>query len=295
MSSELVLGTAQFGSNYGLCNRFGKPDFQHVCAILDVAKAAGVETLDTAVSYGSADKVLGEADLDGYFQIVSKLPALPPRVKDVKGWVERQIHASLSRMSRQSMHGLLVHNVSDVRGSNGLEILGAMNSLKSCGLIEKIGISVYGPNDLDCLIDSVELDLVQAPVNVFDRSLEVSGYLDLLERRGIEVHARSVFLQGILLANQEALPKFFDRWSESLKSWHQYLKACNTSAVAACLSYPASLAGVSKIVVGVESVMQLREIIANFPTNRVMRPLPDWSSTGADMARLIDPRRWSDP
>ena len=95
--SRLALGTAQFGLSYGVANRGGQVDSRAVSAILARAAAAGVDTLDTAVSYGESEAVLGRAGVRGW-KVVTKLPGLPPDVRDVAAWVDGQVRGSLDRL-----------------------------------------------------------------------------------------------------------------------------------------------------------------------------------------------------
>ena len=85
MISKLILGTVQFGLNYGIANSEGKPDLNKVRAILRCAADHGIRILDTAAAYGDSETVIGtvfaeDSALKNHFQVVSKIPPLPQDV-----------------------------------------------------------------------------------------------------------------------------------------------------------------------------------------------------------------------
>lgn len=258
--SRLVLGSAQFGTDYGVANKSGKVPVADVHEILSLAKANGINFIDTAVSYGCSEKVLGELGVDG-FSIITKLPPLHEIQDDIDRWVSDQVSASLARLREEKLYGLLVHRPSDLMGSRGEQLIEALLEIKGAGVIQKIGISIYNPGELDGLLDKIKIDLVQAPLNVIDRRLSSSGWLDHLKNIGIEVHTRSTFLQGLLIMDQRRIPQKFSRWMGLLDEWHERLKVMEVSPLAASLVYPLSLNQVDRVIVGVDSTVQLSEIL----------------------------------
>ena len=145
---------------------------------------------------------------------------------------------------------------------------------KSYKLVEKLGVSIYDPNELDHLMNVMEINIVQAPLNIIDSRLEASGWLSKLHKNGIEVHTRSSFLQGLLLMPRVKIPSKFNRWSKIWDSWSQELEKNNLDAASVCLSYPLSLPEVSRVIVGVDSFEQLQGLILASNTNVEKR---DWS------------------
>ena len=158
------------------------------------------------------------------------------------------------------------------------------------GLIEKFGFSIYDPSKLNDYMNIIFPDIVQAPFNVVDRRLLNSGWLERLGGLGIEVHARSLFLQGLLLLSPAQIPNKFHLWRHVWVSWEKYLFTTNQSALEACLNYVASVPGVDRMVVGVQSVAQLEEIIPfvkQKPSSYV-----DPTFMHSEDVYLIDPSRW---
>lgn len=261
MSSKIALGTAQFGLDYGVNNKAGQVGSEEVDAILALAKSFHINTLDTAIAYGESEKVLGSAGV-AEWQIISKLSALPVDVVDVDSWVEEQIRGSCQRLKVEGLYGLLLHRPAQLIESRGKEIQRALCRLKEEGLVKKVGISVYEPDDLDQLFSAMKIDIVQAPFNLIDRSFLKSGWIRRLQDKDCEFHARSVFLQGLLLMNAEQRPSQFDRWQSLWNKWDNWLKEAGLTPLEACLRYALSVEAISKVVLGVESTVQLNEIFA---------------------------------
>lgn len=288
MTSRLALGTAQFGSSYGVANRTGAVSERELSAILETAKAAGLTVLDTAALYGNAESRLGEAGVNGW-RIVTKLPPLPADAGDIEQWALNAIHDSLARLRQPSVFGLLLHRANDLRGPRAAELYAALSVAKKQGLVSKIGVSIYSPSELDDLPSTFKFDLVQAPLNVFDRRLVSSGWLDRLAGEGAEVHARSVFLQGLLLMRSADRPAYFARWSPQLAAWTSWFESHHLTAEKACLDFVLSHPSIAQVVIGVDTVSQLRDLIAaaNAPA-AALAP----STLAVDDAGLIEPFRW---
>ena len=285
IGARLALGTAQFGSSYGVCNKSGQVGKTEIARILRLACEAGIDTLDTAVAYGASETALGEAGVENW-KLVTKLPAVPDGTKDWPGWVEEQVDASLNRLGVESLYGLLLHQPSQLLERNGERLAAALEAIKTSGKTRKIGVSIYDPAQLGELLTRLRCDLVQAPLNVLDRRLVETGWCARLKEAGIEVHARSVFLQGLLLITKR--PNKFNRWNAIWEEWDFWLQQTGRTPLEACLRYASGCEGIGKIVVGVDSIEQLRQILSAgaIPVSDE----PQWSSPPP--AELIDPSRW---
>jgi aryl-alcohol dehydrogenase-like predicted oxidoreductase len=286
--SRVALGTVQFGLSYGVANQVGQVSRASAKAMLELAAGHGVDTLDTAIAYGESEACLGEAGT-GRFKVVSKLPALPDGCTAVDAWVQEQLALSLARLGACSLYGLLLHRPDQLLEAGGAALYRALQRLKETGQVEKIGISIYDPRQLDILLPPHKFDLVQAPLNLVDRRLHASGWLQRLKDEGVEVHTRSAFLQGLLLMPKPAIPARFAPWTELWDRWHAWLASHELSAVQACLAYPLSLAGVSRVVVGADSVGQLSEILLAGAAGSCH----DFPDLQCDAEDLINPARWS--
>lgn len=288
-ATRLAIGTAQFGMPYGVANTAGQVSLDEGAAILDQAWTAGIDTLDTAVLYDESEQRLGRIGVAGW-KVISKLPAIPEGTPNVMAWVRESIEASLRRLRVSRLHGLLLHRPQQLRGPQGEELYQALADVKNEGTVGRIGISINSPSQLDALWPEYRFDVVQAPMNVLDRRLVTSGWLFKLRESGTELHARSVFLQGLLLMMHERRPPYFGRWDGLWKRWHDWLKQCRLTPQQACLGFVLSYPEVGRAVIGVDSPAQLRELIAASATPA--RPPAEVMTEDLD---LIQPSRWSTP
>lgn len=284
---KLCLGTAQFGMRYGIANRTGQIDVTEAGRILERALAAGVTMLDTAVMYGESETTLGQAGA-GRFAVVTKLPELPPHVGNITEWMKEHTNRSLRRLGVPSLYGLLLHRPMELLGPRGNEIAAGLMALKATGLTSKTGVSVYNPNELDQL-SRFSFDIVQAPMSVFDRRLETTGWLQQLDNLGTEVHVRSVFLQGALLMSPDALPPHLGGLASPLRSFNIWCAGRDTKPLNAAVRFVLARREVGRVVIGVDSLVHLDEVLAAF-TDEAMDVPPTFSIQDVT---LIDPSRWA--
>ncbi|MFA6051875.1 MAG: aldo/keto reductase [Methylobacter sp.] len=257
---KLALGTVQFGLPYGIANQAGQISLHEGKAMLQLAADNGIDTLDTAIVYGESEQRLGEIGIQGW-QIISKLPAIPDDCTDILHWVAEAVDGSLQRLNVNSLYGLLLHRPQQLMEKNGDELYHALQQLKQDGLVQKIGVSIYDPSELDAICGRFQLDLVQAPFNPIDRRLIDTGWLSRLAEQGTELHVRSIFLQGLLLMSPSNRPEKFDRWAPLWSKWHEWLKDANLAPLQACLRYALSFPEISRVIIGVDNQNQLIEII----------------------------------
>jgi aryl-alcohol dehydrogenase-like predicted oxidoreductase len=286
-ATRFALGTVQFGQNYGISNRDGQVSFDEVQAIIKLSHQSGMNTLDTATAYGNSEQRLGTIGVQ-HWHVVSKLPAIPEQCGDICRWVFDTVGESLNRLQVKQLHGLLLHRPQQLLEQSGDQLYRALLQLKQNGLVTKIGISIYDPTELDTICSLYDIDLVQAPFNVIDRRLIESGWLFRLVSMGVELHVRSVFLQGLLLMSAISRPKKFDRWAPLWSSWDQWLNEMGITPLQACLRYVLSFKEINKVVVGVDSIRQLSEILeASVGAAQVVPS----SIVGSDID-LINPANW---
>jgi hypothetical protein len=255
--------------------------------MLQLAGANGIDTLDTAIAYGESETCLGEVGSQG-FKLVTKLPAVPVGCFDISDWVQEQVAASLSRLGVNAVYGLLLHHPQQLLETGGEVIYQVLQELKKNGQVQKVGVSVYAPGELEALIPRYRFDLVQAPFNLVDRRLLTSGWLQRLKDEGVEIHTRSAFLQGLLLMPQSTIPKEFEVWSELWRTWHEWLEQSELTPLQACLRYALSFSQISKVIVGVDNLAQLKAILV--AAAGPLPQIPDALST-SDLA-LINPVNW---
>lgn len=286
---RLALGTVQVGLRYGVANLGGQVGHDEATRILTVARAAEISMLDTAIAYGDSERRLGAVGVRD-FDVVTKLPAVPDVLDDAARWVNEQVASSLERLRVSSLHGLLMHRSQQLLGPRGKKIAEALERLKVDRVVDKIGVSVYSPDELEPVLQVCPIDIVQAPLNLLDRRLYKSGWLARLSRAGVAVHARSVFLQGLLLMPAAEIPAKFAPWRRLWDTWHAWLAARrHVSAAAACIGFVQSFPEVDKVVVGVDSAGQLEQLVAAAEAE----PIADWPAIETADERLIIPSNWN--
>lgn len=285
---KLALGTVQFGLNYGVANTTGRVSAEDALAVLRRARESGMDVLDTAVAYGDSELILGELGVRSW-KIVSKLPPVPDDCGNVTLWVKEQTLASIKRLGVSQLYGLLLHRPSQLLESFGGALYEGLQAAKAEGLVTKIGVSVYAPSELTLLFAKHVFDLVQAPLSILDRSLVESGWAQKLKMAGVEIHARSAFLQGLLLMPADQRPSKFSPWAEVWSEWDRWLAEAGVSPLQACLRYVNGLACIDRVVIGVDSANQLNEIVKAVDGDLIglpqFKPLQD--------TRLVTPASWN--
>jgi aryl-alcohol dehydrogenase-like predicted oxidoreductase len=289
-AARLALGTVQFGLPYGVANTQGQISYDQAEAMLGAMRTAGIDTIDTAIAYGEAETVLGRIGVSG-FRLVSKVPALCEPALAVDDWVVAQVETSLERLRVPRLGGLMLHAPDDLLGPYGSDLARGLRRARDAGLAERIGLSVYSPEQLAALVDRLPLEIIQIPLNVFDRRFVETGWLDRLAAEDVEVHARSVFLQGLLLMPPDLVPTKFVPYSPLIDRWHRWLasETSNMSPVQACLAHVASYAGIARLVVGADSLEHLQEIIEATSTIPIRAP----ESLASPGTPLINPAQWN--
>jgi aryl-alcohol dehydrogenase-like predicted oxidoreductase len=285
---RLALGTVQFGLPYGVANSVGQISAGEAARIVARAREAGIDTLDTAISYGDSEACLGRIGVAG-MRVITKLPPVPEDCADVESWVEQRVAESMARLRTARLAGVLLHRPGQLLGEHGAALYRALRGIQQRGLTDRIGVSIYDPEQLAALWPRFQMDLVQAPLNIIDRRMVESGWLARLAGAGVQVHARSVFLQGLLLMPAARRPRCFARWQVLWDEWEAWLAREGVSALQACLGYVLSVSEVARVVVGVDGVAQLEQVLAG-AVARVPAPPRSLVSGAPD---LIDPSRWS--
>jgi aryl-alcohol dehydrogenase-like predicted oxidoreductase len=294
---SLILGTVQFGADYGVTNTSGQCSPEEMTAILDQAVELGVKLLDTAPEYGNAESLLGQylpsrPTLDVITKVGRLDPSLSLDTALIRKFVRTGFGRSLEHLKRTSVYGLLVHHVDDFLGESGAHIYAELEQLKKDGRIRKIGASVYDGEQIDRLLERYSIDLVQLPLNVFDQRLVRSGHLEKLKVAGVEVHARSVFLQGILAETGDHVPELLLRHKSGILDYRRAIAKRGMMPVPAALGFVGSISQIDSPVVGVTSSAELVEVF-----NALNNPEANdfaYSHFEAQNIELIDPRRWSD-
>lgn len=291
--SRFGLGAAQFGMYYGRFNSAGVPSPESTHEILDTAGRLGLSCIDTARLYGQSEAIIGQCKSAlRRFSIITKTPQLPEgkiQKKDAQ-ILRAAFETSLRLMNQTSIEGLLIHHAPNLLFQGGEHLYQAMVDLKNEGLVRRIGVSAYSGNIVEQIHERFPLDMAQLPMNLLDRRLIESGSLLRLTNSGIKIHVRSAFLQGLLLAKPASLSDHFQPARSAIEAFQQASKDAGVNPAQAALHYLLAIPEIEKIIVGVESLNQLKAIFLNFPTEVKM----DFSKYRVDQLDILNPVQWAD-
>lgn len=251
MIEKLALGAVQFGLDYGISNKQGKTSLDEVSRILNVAEEYGITTIDTASAYGNSEEVLGQVGVPNV-QVISKFPELKAAQT-----VSEVFQQSLDYLKVESMYGYIAHSAAALL--NRLSSWKELSLLKEEGKLQKIGYSIYTPEELEkCLDAGMIPDLIQTPYSILDQRFK--PYFQQLKSMGTEIHTRSTFLQGLFFMNSQQLPAYFGE----IKGFMQELeeKYPDNATRASFLLYSClSEEHIDKVVIGVNNTQQLLDNI----------------------------------
>ena len=283
---KLILGTVQLGLNYGINNTTGKPSEQLAFELLDYAKRNGIRYLDSAENYGTAHEVIGKYS-EGHspFQLYSKFT-----LKDGFS-VLTTIEKILEVTHLPSLAGISFHRYEDL---DQFKNWSDLKNAKKNGLIKDIGVSIYNENQFKRCIDLEEVTLIQIPFNLLDHSPEKIKLMASAKARGIKLHVRSVFLQGVFFKDPAKLPAHLSEIAAPLSEIRQIAEHHSVSVEQLALAFPYLFDEIDGVLIGVETLEQLEKNLTSLHT------MPDLSKIKNQILaittndpRLLDPSQWN--
>jgi aryl-alcohol dehydrogenase-like predicted oxidoreductase len=284
---KIALGTAQFGSNYGIANKSGKINYKEAKKILNLAKKNKINTIDTAINYLNSEKILGRIGVSK-FNIITKLPAIPKKNTNIEKWIRNELHKSLKRLKIKRIYGLLLHNPEDILRKDSNKILDILIKIKKENLIKKIGISIYDFDNLDDIKKIANIDIVQCPLNILDRRLIKYGLLNKLYKKKIEIHVRSIFLQGLLLLSIKNIPKKFIKWNYIFQKLNDWEIKNKINRYELCINYIKKFNKISKVIVGIDNFIQAKKLFKYIKK----KPRFNFPNIQSSDNNLINPSKW---
>jgi aryl-alcohol dehydrogenase-like predicted oxidoreductase len=290
---KLGIGTVQFGMGYGISGVPVQTPAEEVERILAFGVERKISLLDTASSYGESEEVLGKSLPQGHpFKIVTKTPIY--RKKEIDEADARHLEStflrSLERLRQKKVYALLIHDGNDLLLPGGIHLIEAMRQLREKGLVQKIGVSVYDGEQIDRLLKIFTPDIIQLPINPFDQRLMQTAHLARLKSLKIEIHARSIFLQGLLLMNPgKELPPYFHRVRDQLEDYHQFLKNRSLTPLQASLRFVNNIGEIDFMICGVRTEKELQEIYSALDGE--IRP-EDFSKFSLKDESILNPSLW---
>jgi aryl-alcohol dehydrogenase-like predicted oxidoreductase len=294
MTPQLCLGTAQFGLPYGITNAAGQVSEPEVLALLAEAAAAGLTLLDTAQAYGDAEAVLGRAMPPGHpFRLISKLPAhsQPAFTSDDRRVWDQSFERSCIRLGQPCLDAFLLHSAADLRKPGGEHLRAWMLSLRQRGLVRRLGVSIYASTDLVDVPPDL-LDLVQLPLSLYDQRLLIDGTITSLRDQGCAVHARTLYLQGLLLSPAARWPAWVDPAAQDHHARLESMAANRGYTLLECaLGFARAQADLEAVVLGLCSRLELQQLLQAW--GRISPWQQDeWRTWALPDAGILDPRHW---
>ena len=288
-SNSLILGTAQWGLDYGVSNKNGKLIPSEIKKIKDIALDSNINMLDTAPVYGNSEELIGEYCAQD-FKIITKIPKLSNE-KDTKAKVElinKSFYKSISNLKIKKAHALLFHSADDLILDRGHSILECVKALQEKNLVSKIGLSIYDSSQIDSILDFFLPDIIQVPISLLDQRLIHSGHLVKLKQAGVEIHARSIYLQGLLHMSIDKMDDFFSPIKKLLVKMQNDISKENLTINQAALLFVKGIKEIDKIIIGVDSSSQLHQAVNDIAINRNFYAKDLFCS----QKEFIDPSRW---
>lgn len=282
---KLALGTVQFGLNYGITNTSGKVSSKEVRNILNFATNNSLTKLDTASAYGNSQNVLGDL-ADNRFDIISKIPSF----KSFKGTIQENVKSTLKSLKRDNIYGMMLHDEADILDKT---LYNDLLDLQNRGVFKKVGCSFYSIEALEFAFNkNLKLDIIQIPASCLDQRFEQTGLLYKAKEKGLEVHCRSIFLQGILLSRNE-IPLCLQKFKNEIDSFHNFADYNSITPLELCLMYLFQNEFLDFGVVGCQSEKQLKEIITSYKSIENMKLNLDLHQLSSSSEILLNPTLWN--
>jgi aryl-alcohol dehydrogenase-like predicted oxidoreductase len=254
-TNKLILGTVQLGMDYGINNLDGKPSAELALDILKATEKYGIETLDTAEAYGESHQIINKAILSGLkFKIGSKIQKLN---RDGK----KQVDDILEELGISELDSLSFHSLASLEKVDKTKALEALYQDKR---IHKLGVSVYGNEELEKAINIEGIKLIQLPFNLLDNWSVRGSLISKAKDKGIEIHTRSSFLQGLFFLEEEKFKGSIEALLGPIRELKMLAERSKLSIAELALRYSISFPEIDKVVFGVDKLEQLESNIEVF-------------------------------
>lgn len=281
---KLVLGTVQFGLTYGINNQSGIAKDDELASIFSFANKCGIDLLDTAQGYGNSEERIGNLSNDE-FNVISKFKQL-----DSPFPFHKELEESLKKLKKKSLYGYMAHDgdllIENPSWWEGLKIA------KERGLIKKIGYSLYTVDQLVSLFGKKMIpDIIQFPYNILDRRFE--SFLPQLVSMGVEIHTRSVYLQGLFQMESSQVPNYLEPLNTYLTTIKEIAKRNQLSIGEICLGFAINNPLINKVVIGIDNLSQLKENVSICNIDNLSEEIMnELKSIEVKDKNLLNPANW---
>lgn len=288
MSSKLILGTVQFGLKYGISNTIGKPKKNEVLNLLKIAYISGIRVLDTAEAYGNAHQLIGnyhQREDNFKFKIITKFPHhIKPNL------IKNKVIEYLNIMYVKNLDVIMFHSFDSFKSN--YKALKILNELRSEGLINNIGVSVYTNTQLESLINEDLITVVQLPFNLLDNFSLRGDIINKLKEKGKIIHTRSAFLQGLFFKKTTDKLSVVQSLKCHLNFLNQIIKKQGCTMEELALSYCINQNNIDNVIIGVDSKSQFSANIkaASYKINK--ETLKSINNISVENLDLLNPSLW---
>ncbi len=294
MYSNLCLGTAQFGQDYGITNNTGIISNNELDKIFQSILKKEINFLDTADAYGNSQRIIGNKLNGKEIKIITKFKTGVKKSfkkEDINN-LEFGFQESLKRLNKKSIDSYLLHDPKEFMKGNNYLLLSWLNNLKDRGLIKRIGVSIYEESDLN-YIPLNEIQVIQFPLSVYDQRLLKKSFITKLKEHNISIHIRSIFLQGLLLQKSSNWPKFINKSFLNHHIYYQNKVLQNKlTLLESAISFIKKLDFPELILFGVTSSSELECFYKIWKSEKILDNNLNFNLFKWDNIDDIDPRRW---
>lgn len=283
--SQIILGTANLNKKYGFLKKSIR--FSEFKKIIKNSKKNKVRYIDTSINYSGVHKILGKLNLNK-IKVITKISIPTNNNINAELWIKKIIKNIIRDLKTKSLYCVLIHNSNILLNNKYKKYILNLNELKKKGKIKKIGFSVYNLREAKILLKKYKFDILQVPLNIINQTFCDKNFLQNIRKKNIEIHARSVFLQGILLSKDLRKMKYFKRWRTFWKDYYNWLNKNRVSGLTACLSFINGVKNISGYVIGIENEKQFKQVL----DCKIKKNLKFESFLSQKNKKLIDPSKW---
>ena len=278
---KFSLGTAQMGLKYGINNKRKIINLNKLKKILNQCNLLGIRNIDTAISYGDAEKKLGKVGVKN-FKVTSKIPFINLNKKQN---IKKYVIKSLSRLRLKQLDCLLIHDPKTLKNKKSLsDTLVQMEKLKKKKLINKIGVSITDFNDLNFLLNNFKIDVIQVPFNILDQRIKKS--LKKIERKKIEIEVRSIFLQGLLFKEKKFIKNMFKEYNFNWNKLNYFFNLNKLSKFSYIINYVNQQKFIKRVIIGIDDVDQIKQY------SKVKKNNFRFVEINCSNEKIINPQNW---
>ncbi len=259
MKEKLILGTANFGMNYGIAN--GKRlDDSTLDEVLSLASDEGFWGIDTANAYGDAELRIGQF-FERNGKTLKVITKLTERDYPSEETVEKEIEAALTRMHIDFIDVLLIHSHQTYR-QYGETVLPVLRRLCREKVIGEYGVSLYRPQEMKVVVEDTQGPMAfEIPLNLFDRRFIDGPQLQDFKTAGHHFFARSIFLQGLFFIEPKDCPLHFSSVKDRLMKMKAFSDDAGLEPESLPLLFALSHPHMDGVILGVDHLAHLRRNI----------------------------------